>query len=122
MSTNLQPVADRSKRTMKFLLVGVVGFNLLLMAISLTSWFGGTERSPGVADQIFGKVRLGGFRGDFAWLVASTAVLFLVLFVFITQARQSRAARISAALCVAEVLAFGLYLFHSLTSGILYFG
>ncbi len=122
MSTNFQPVADRSKRAIRFLLVGVVGFNLVLMAISLTSWFGGTERTPGVADQIFGKVRLGGFRGDIVWLMVSTVILFLAMFVFIIQARQSLAARISAALCVAEVLAFGLYLFHSLTSGTLYFG
>ena len=114
--------ADKPNRRVRPFLAIVVGFNLLLITISFSAWFSGTEKSPGFADQIFGKVRISGFRADFAWLLASTAVLFLALIVFIVMTRESHVARVNAALCLAEVFAFGLFLYHALVSGLLDFG
>jgi hypothetical protein len=122
MNKNPQRDSERRNRGPKPVLSIVVGFNLLLIAVSFSGWFGGTERSLGVADRIFGKIRIGGFRADFVWLVTSTVALSVALLIFIVSARKDRAALINAALCLAEVIAFVLYLHHSLISGVADFG
>ena len=114
--------SDQLNRGLRPFLTAVVGFNLLLIAVSFTAWFSGTEKSLGFADRVFGTARLGGFRADFAWLLLSSAVLFLGLLFFIAGSRRSRIARVNAMLCLANVLAFVLYLYHALVSGLLDFG
>jgi hypothetical protein len=114
---------QQSKISLGTLVVWVVSIvNLSLIWVSWTPWFGGTAQHAGMADKLFGQMRLAGFRADIVWLCVSTGVLFLVGWFFILQARTSRSARINAALCVAEVLSFALYVLHVLTSGVLDFG
>jgi hypothetical protein len=96
--------------------------NLALIWLSWFPWFGGSEQHVGIADKLFGQMRLSGFRADIVWLCLSTGVLFFAGCFFILQARRSRNARVSAALCVAEVLSFAMYILRALTSGLLYFG
>jgi hypothetical protein len=122
MNKNSQDSADQPNRRLRPFLAAVVGFNMLLMSVSFTAWFSGTEKSLGIADRAFGKVRFGGFRADFAWLLLTSAVLFLGLLFFIVESRKSRVARGNAVLCLADVLAFVLYLYHGLVYGFLYFG
>jgi len=112
--------AQRSKIALRTFVVWLVAIaNLSLIWFP---WFGGTEQHAGMADKLFGQMRFSGFRADVVWLCLSTGVLFFAGWFFILQARKSRDARISAGLCVAEVLSFAMYVWHALTSGILYFG
>jgi hypothetical protein len=55
-------------------------------------------------------------------LLLTSAILFLGLLFFIVQFRRSRVARVNAVLCLVGVLAFVVYLYHALVSGLLYFG
>jgi hypothetical protein len=115
--------AQRSKISLGTLIVWLVSVaDLSLIWLSWFSWFGGTEHHAGMADKLFGQMRFGGFRADIVWLCLSTGVLFFIGGFFLLQARTSRNARISAALCVAEVLSFAMYMWHAVTSGLLYFG
>jgi hypothetical protein len=115
--------ARRSEISAATLVAWVVAIaNISLIWLSWTSWFGGTAQHAGIADKLFGQLRFGGFRADIVWLCLSSAVLFFAGWFFILKSRKSRYARISAGLCVAEVLSFVTYVWHSLTSGLLYFG
>src|SRR5579862_744101 len=78
--------------------------NLLLIALSFTPWFGGTAKAPGLADTLFGSIRLGGFRADFVWLFFSTILLFFSGIVTAVTDRGNRLARRVAVLCGVEVL------------------
>jgi hypothetical protein len=122
MDNSSQGSADRTNRKIRPFLTAVVGFNMLLIAVSFTAWFSGTEKTLGFADRAFGKLRFGGFRADFAWLLLTSAVLFLALLFFIVESRKSRVARVNAVLCLAEVLALVAYLYYSLVSGLLDMG
>jgi hypothetical protein len=99
-----------------------VMFNLLLMALSWSSWFEGSEHEIGTADRLFGGFRLSGFRGDLVWLFFSTAVLTLPFIYFVIRARENRRARFNAVWCLVGILAFCLFVYHVLTGGLLYFG
>jgi hypothetical protein len=100
----------------------IVAANLVLVALSWWPWFEGTAAKPGVVDHLLGALRLGGFRADFVWLVASTLLIFFALFPFAFEARRSRSARVNALLCVAEILAFCSFVYRVLLSGVLDFG
>lgn len=91
--------------------------NIFLIWLGWFPWFGGTEQHAGIEDKLFGQVRFGGFPADVAWLCLSTGALFLAGWFFILQARESRNARISAGLCVAEVLSFAMLVRHLYVSG-----
>jgi hypothetical protein len=101
---------------------GVIAADLILVALSWWPWFEGTATKPGEVDQLLSSVRLGGFRADFLWLMISTLFIFLAFFSFLKDARSSRSARITAALCVLEILAFCSFVYRILTSGLLDFG
>ncbi len=100
----------------------VIGFNLVLIALSWFPWFEGTETRVGAVDHLLGAFRLGGFRADVVWLVLSTGVIALAGFLSLLQARGSRTARINALLCAVEVLAFCSFVYRIVTSGLLDFG
>jgi len=100
----------------------VIALNILLMGLECTPWFGGTDLKPGGADQLFGTHRLGGFQVDFLWLIFSTAIIFLASFAFLFRIKRSPSARIDVLLCLAEILAFVLFVFRMLTTGLLDFG
>jgi hypothetical protein len=100
----------------------IIAFNLILIALSWSPLFEGTETKVGAVDHLLGAFRLGGFRADVIWLVVSTAGVFLALIVFLIEARRSRTARINALLCVTEILAFCSFIYRILTTGVLDFG
>ena len=101
---------------------GITLFNCTLVALSWFTWFGGNAGHVGAADRLFGHLRLVGFRADFVWLVVSTAVLGLSFISFVLQSRREPSAKANSLLCAVDVLAFCLYLFRALTTGILDFG
>ena len=101
---------------------GTIVFNLALVALSWWPWFEGTAVRPGAVDHLLGAFRLGGFRADLVWLVVSTLFIFFALFPFLFKARTSRFARTNALLCFAEIIAFCLFVYRILSSGVLDFG
>ena len=92
------------------------------MGLECTSWFGGTDQKVGLADKLFSAGHVGGFRADFVYLVLSTIVISLAFVVLFPNFRKSRAARISAFLCGAEVIVFVAFVCLMLVTGLLYFG
>ena len=105
-----------------FLLRAGVSVNLLLIALTWWPRFSGSETRIGLADQLFGQLRIGGFRIDVVWLVLSSAALFFASFYFLNNTRERRTALLNGMFCVAGVLAFIVYVHKLLTSGLLYFG
>jgi len=65
---------------------------------------------------------VGGFRADFVWLLFSSIAVFLLFWFFLFSVRESRSAKINAALCAIEIIAFAVFIHHILVSGLLYFG
>jgi hypothetical protein len=100
----------------------IIAFNLILIALSWSPWFEGTEAKIGAVDRLIGSFRLGGFRADLIWLVVSTAGILLALIPFLMEARRNRTARLNALLCVVEILAFCSFVYRILTTGVLDFG
>lgn len=100
----------------------IVGFNLVLIALSWSAWFEGTATRVGAVDHLLGSFRLGGFRADVVWLVLSTAAIALAGLIFLLKVKDSQAARINALLCAVGVLAFCSFVYRILTTGVLDFG
>ena len=96
--------------------------NIVLIGSQLLPWFGGTSKKPGIADAIFGAIRFGGFRVDFVWLAVSSIIFSLIFVVTIPAAVRDSSVRITAGLCLVEILAFAFLVSYSLISGTLYFG
>ena len=107
---------------MDLFLRGGVSVNLLLIALTWWPRFSGNERQVGLADQLFGQLRLGGFRIDFIWLLLSSAMLSFASFYFFKSTRKRRTALLNGMFCVAGVLAFIVYIHKILASGLLDFG
>jgi hypothetical protein len=100
----------------------IVGFNLVLIALSWSAWFEGTATRVGVVDHLFGSFRLGGFRADVVWLVLSTVAIAVAGLLSLLKVRNSQTAQINALLCAVEVLAFCSFVYRILTTGVLDFG
>ena len=103
------------------LLRAIVAVNLLLVALSWSTWFEGSEHQIGAADRLFGWFRFGGFRGDLVWLFFSTSVLSFLFVHFLIKAKETPHARASA-IFLAGIIAFCLFMYRTLTGGLLYFG
>jgi hypothetical protein len=102
--------------------VGIATFNLVLIALSLTRWFGGDASHPGAVDHLFGAIRFGGFRVDFVWMILSNLVALVALPFLFVLAHRNQKFKLSAYLCLAELIGFLVYLIHTFTSGVLDFG
>lgn len=100
---------------------GVIGINLLRIALGWSTWFEGDDGHAGMADRLFPN-RGGGFRGDFLWLIATTLMIFIAFFWQLPRLRTSHTARINALFCAVEVIGFVFYVRHALLTGVLYFG
>jgi hypothetical protein len=111
---------ERSRRSTA--LRGVVVLNLTIVAISWSRWFSGDADHVGMVDRVLGYLRLGGFRVDVAWLVLSTVMPGLAFLYFASQSIRDREARINAAFCFFGVVAFCLFVYRALTTGVLDFG
>lgn len=96
-------------------------FNLALISLSFTKWFSGDPEGSGVADRLFGHIRLGGWRADVAWLLLSSCLLFFAFLYSLVEIRRTPA-RVNAALIFFALLSFCAYIHHLLHSGLLYMG
>jgi hypothetical protein len=101
---------------------GLVVSNVVLVTISWSRWFSGDADHVGMVDRVLGHLRLSGFRVDVVWLVLSTSMLGLAFLYFISQFIRDREARINAAFCFFGVVAFCLFVYRALTTGVLDFG
>lgn len=100
----------------------VIALNFVLIILSFFPWFEGTEQKPGVADEIFGRYRLGGFRADFVWLTVSTVVIFFCLRSILRISKTNTRMKLDLCLHIAWIVAFMVFVARALLSGILYFG
>ena len=79
-------------------------------------------------ERLFGGYRLGGFRIDFVWLIASTLVIalvagfFVIVLIFIPDYRKDPEARLNACLSIGWVIAFTAYIASMLLRGMIDFG
>jgi hypothetical protein len=101
---------------------GIVVVNVILVALLWWPWFGGTAEKVGEVDRLLDPFRIGGFRPDCVWLVFSTFLIAISLFVFLFKARADGNARVNACLCLIELLAFCSFVYRIVTSGLLDFG
>ena len=100
----------------------VVGFNLVLIALSWWPWFEGTPTRVGAVDLLLGSFRLGGFRADVVWLFLSTAFIAVSGIGCIRRAGSDPLSRINVLLCLIEVVAFCSLVYRVVTTGVLDFG
>lgn len=120
--TAAAPASQEARSRRSSVLRGVVVLNLTIVAISWSRWFSGDANHLGMVDRLLGHLRLGGFRVDVVWLVLSTVTLGLAFLYFISQSIRDREARINAAFCFFGVVAFCLFVYRALTTGVLDFG
>jgi hypothetical protein len=95
----------------------VITVNAVGFVLSFFPWFEGTADSEGWADRVLGPHRIAGFRIDFVWFVASTAIIFFAGFHFLR-----RRSIFDALLCFGWALAFLAYIYHLIAIGDLDFG
>ena len=113
---------DRSTLGVHLVLRSVITLNFLRFALSFIPSFEGTAQEPGLADRIFGNYRIAGFRIDSAWILASSLVIFLFIFILAWIAKRDPKARIDILLCLAWMAAFVTYVYRLLFTGDLDFG
>jgi hypothetical protein len=104
------------------MLRAVIAINFLRFALSFSPWFEGTAARVGFADRLFGAIRVGNFRIDGVWLVASTCVVFLAMFYFFLESKSDPEARTDAYLCLAWVVAFAIFVARAFLTGVIDFG
>jgi hypothetical protein len=123
--TELQPEPSQSGQRDQIILLVlrvVIALNFIRFALSFLPWFEGTAAQPGLADEVFGRYRVGGFRADFVWLVASTAVILCFIPYVLRKSKSSPKMKVDSYLCVAWIIAFILFVAKALLSGVLYPG
>jgi hypothetical protein len=104
-----------------WLIRSAIAVNFIRFALSFSSRFEGTAGTVGLADRLF-KLRWGGFRLDFVWLVVSTLVIFLAMFYFLLNLKSNPEAKIDTFFCVAWVVAFVIFIARAFLTGIIDFG
>ena len=123
--TELQPEPSQwGKRDQIIMLVlrVVIALNFIRFALSFLPWFEGTAAQPGLADEVFGRYRVGGFRVDFVWLIASTAVILCSIPYVLRMSKSSPKIKVDSYLCITWLIAFILFVAKALLSGVLYPG
>jgi hypothetical protein len=100
----------------------IIAVNFGLFALSFWPRFEGGANRIGLADQIFGEYRLSGFRVDFAWLALSTFAVFAGALFLLSEFRRDRRACIDLFLSVGWLIAFVIYIYQGVRSGVLDFG
>ena len=83
--------------------------------------FEGTADAPGIADRIF-RFSVFGFRIDFVWLIISTLLIAVSLVVLLTD-QETRSETVNGSfLSLLWIVAFFVYIFRALATGVLHFG
>jgi len=99
----------------------ILVLNFIRFALSFVPRFEGTADAPGLADRIFHS-SIGGFRIDFVWLIVSTVLISVVLFVHLTN-RESRFETVNdSVFWFFWIMAFFVYIYRALATGVLDFG
>jgi hypothetical protein len=101
----------------------VVAIDLVLVVLSFLPGFEGSAGRIGVADKLFGRFGLGGFRIDFVWLATSTALLVLLLILHArTTSLHFLDRRLDRVLAVMVVVGFIVYMIRIFAAGLVDFG
>jgi len=99
----------------------VLAFNFVRFALSFVPRFEGTAEAPGLADRIF-RFSVAGFRIDFVWLIVSTVLIAVALVVLLTD-RETRSETVNdSVFSLFWIMAFLVYIFRALATGVLDFG
>jgi hypothetical protein len=102
----------------------LIALNFVRFALSFVPAFEGTAENPGAGwiNKALGFYRFDGFTLDFVWMVLSTPVIFFAAFYFSSRVKVHRWAFIDVVLCLAWTVAFFIFLYRQLASGLLDFG
>jgi hypothetical protein len=123
--TELQPVPSQSGQRdqiiMRVLRV-VIALNFIRFALSFLPWFEGTATQPGLADEVFGRYRIGGFRADFVWLIVSTVVILCSMPYVLRMSKRGPKTKVDLYLCFALMIVFLWFVVKAVLSGVLYPG
>lgn len=96
--------------------------NTALLVLSFVPWFAGNPNAAGVADQMFGNLRFGGFRFDVVWLVLAFIATAIWTYLNLVDMKDNPSHRLNALLGAAWCAGFIYYVHHIFTSGLLYMG
>lgn len=72
--------APMQARLIDWSLRGIVVVNAALLALLFVPAFSGVGAAPGMADRLWGDVRLGGWRADVVWVAASSVFVAIAAF------------------------------------------
>src|SRR5690349_9070887 len=97
------------KRTPFVILPFVVGVNFLLLALSFSHVYEGTMEFSGLAERLFGSIRLFGWRGDIVWLFFSTIFVAAMGLLSIKKWRTERSSKRSLLLCTCWAVGAVVY-------------
>ena len=110
------------QKAVVLILRGSIALNFVFYALSFSVWFEGTQERPGAADRLFGAYRLGGFRADIVWLVASTIAVIVVFFLLVFKVKKNASRMVDVFLCLTWIVAFFSFVRRLLVTGLLYMG
>lgn len=96
-----------------WLLRGVFAVNVVLLGLSFLPAFSGSGATPGLADRMWGEIRLAGWRADIVWMCVSTLGLFVSG--VLLRSRRPGARRTTFTLCVCWLPCFGVYVVYVLS-------
>ena len=88
-----------------------VALSFVILALSFTKWYEGGEQA-GVADRLFGAIRVFGWRGDVVLLLLTAGYALLMLAVSLSEWRVEKRAKRTALLSVAWLIGYVVYVFH----------
>lgn len=88
-----------------------IAVNFILFVLTFIPAFSGIGPKPGLADRLWDSYRVGGWRADIVWVVASSAVLFLLAVVYAgsPSARQRPPYKLVVTSCAVWLVCFVIY-------------
>lgn len=92
----------------------VVAICFTVFALSFSTWYEGGTHQIGVAERLFGSIRVLGWRGDIVWVFVSTAFALATLVWAFPQWKVDNAAKRSALLSTAWLVGSVFYFMHVL--------
>ena len=98
-------------RATDWVLRGVLAVNFILLILSFIPTFSGIGSEPGLADRLWGNLRLAGWRADVVWMCVSTLLIFAG---GLRWTRERGARRTTSILCWAWIPCFFGYLGYAL--------
>ena len=103
--------ASRAHRAAYAALPPVVAISFVILALSFTEWYEGNEHA-GVADHLFGAIRVLGWRGDVVFLLLTAGFALLMLITSMREWQIEKRAKRTALLSAAWLVGYIFYLNH----------